>query len=121
MAHRLAASAPFLTGPSAPFYSAAVLPPCATRSDRHNVALEKLVAFEQRIKELVKTTQELRQKNQLLEQELRGLRARLASQDDANRRWERERAHIRTRVEKVLGEIELLEAWEETKEEVSLG
>lgn len=84
------------------------------------MALEKLAAFEQRIKDLVKTTQELRQKNQLLEHELRSLRARLASQDDANRRWERERALIRARVEKVLGEIELLDAWEEAKE-VSLG
>lgn len=84
------------------------------------MALEKLAAFEQRIKDLVKTTQELRQKNQVLEHELRSLRARLASQDDANRRWERERALIRARVEKVLGEIELLDAWEEAKE-VSLG
>ncbi len=84
------------------------------------MALEKLAAFEQRIKDLVKTTQELRQKNHLLEHELRSLRARLASQDDANRRWERERALIRARVEKVLGEIELLDAWEEAKE-VSLG
>lgn len=84
------------------------------------MALEKLAAFEQRIKDLVKTTQELRQKNQLLEHELRSLRARLASQDDANRRWERERALIRARVEKVLGEVELLDAWEEAKE-VSLG
>lgn len=84
------------------------------------MALEKLAAFEQRIKDLVKTTQELRQKNQLLEHEVRSLRARLASQDDANRRWERERALIRARVEKVLGEIELLDAWEEAKE-VSLG
>ncbi len=84
------------------------------------MALEKLEALEHRIKDLVKVTQELRHKNQSLEYELRAMRARLAAQDEANRRWERERAQIRARVEKVLGEVEVLEAWEESKE-VSLG
>ncbi|MFO0775654.1 MAG: hypothetical protein U0172_13420 [Nitrospiraceae bacterium] len=84
------------------------------------MALDKLGAVEQRIKDLVKVTQELRQKNQSLEQDVRTLRARLAAQDDVTRRWERERAHIRARVEKVLNEVEILEAWEESKE-VPLG
>ncbi|GKS59726.1 hypothetical protein YTPLAS18_32530 [Nitrospira sp.] len=84
------------------------------------MALEKLVALEGRIKDLVKVTQDLRHKNHQLEQELRAARARLLAQDEVNRRWERERSQIRARVEKVLGEIEILEAWEESKE-VPLG
>lgn len=94
--------------------------PVATRSDDHIVALDKLEAFEHRIKDLVKATQDLRQRNQSLEQDVRAMRARLMAQDEATRRWERERAQIRARVEKVLGEVELLECWEDSKE-VSLG
>lgn len=109
-----------MTGPRQAFYSAASVPPTATRGDYHIVALEKLEALEHRIKDLVKVTQDLRHKNQLLEQELRAARARLASQDEANRRWERERSQIRARVEKVLGEIEMLESCDDSKE-VSLG
>ena len=84
------------------------------------MALDKLAALENRIKDLVKVTQDLRQKNALLEQEVRAARARLSAQDEANKRWSRERSQIRARVEKVLGEIEILEAWEESKE-VPLG
>lgn len=84
------------------------------------MALEKLEALEGRIKDLVKTVQELRHRNQALEQEARAARARLAAQDDANKRWERERSQIRARVEKVLGEVEMLECWEDSKE-VPLG
>ncbi len=84
------------------------------------MALEKLEALEGRIKDLVKTIQELRHRNQALEEEARAARARLAAQDNANKRWERERAQIRARVEKVLGEVEMLECWEDSKE-VPLG
>ena len=84
------------------------------------MALEKLEALESRVKDLVKTLHDLRQKNQQLEQDLRAARARLLAQEEINRRWERERASIKTRVEKVLGEVELLECWEDSKE-VALG
>jgi hypothetical protein len=84
------------------------------------MALEKLEALESRVKDLVKTLHDLRQKNQQLEQDLRAARARLLAQEEINRRWERERASIKTRVQKVLGEVELLECWEDSKE-VALG
>ena len=84
------------------------------------MALEKLEALESRVKDLVKTLHDLRQKNQQLEQDLRAARARLLAQEEINRRWERERAGIKTRVQKVLGEVELLECWEDSKE-VALG
>jgi hypothetical protein len=84
------------------------------------MALEKLEALESRVKDLVKTLHDLRQKNQQLEQDLRTARARLLAQEEINRRWERERAGIKARVQKVLGEVELLECWEDSKE-VALG
>lgn len=60
--------------------------------------------------------QELKKKNSALEEELKMLRQRLASQEETNRRWERERVDIKARIEKVLGEIEMLECLEEPKE-----
>jgi FtsZ-binding cell division protein ZapB len=80
------------------------------------MALDRLDALETRIRDLVKLVQELKRKNALLEDEIKTARQRLNSQDDLNRRWEKERIDIKSRVEKVLGEIELLECADDTKE-----
>ena len=80
------------------------------------MALDRLDAFENRIKDLVKLVQELKKKNAAIEEELKVVRQRLAEKDDSNRRWEQERVDIKTRIEKVLGDIELLECLEECKE-----
>lgn len=80
------------------------------------MALDRLDALEVRIKDLVKLVQELKRRNASLEDEVRTARQRLHSQDDLNRRWEKERIDIKSRVEKVLGEIELLECADDTKE-----
>lgn len=80
------------------------------------MSLERLDALETRIRDLVKLVQELKRKNAALEEELRVARERLAIQDDLNRRWERERIDIRTRIEKVLEEMEALECLEDSKE-----
>jgi chromosome segregation ATPase len=80
------------------------------------MALDRLDAFENRIKDLVKLVQELKKKNAALEEELKVVRQRLAEKDDSNRRWEQERIDIKSRIEKVLGDIELLECLEERKE-----
>ncbi len=80
------------------------------------MALDRLDAFENRIKDLVKLVQELKKKNAALEEELKVVRQRLAEKDDSNRRWEQERVDIKSRIEKVLGDIELLECFEERKE-----
>ena len=80
------------------------------------MALDRLDALETRIRDLVKLVQELKRKNALLEDEIKTARQRLNSQDDSNRRWEKERIDIKSRVEKVLGEIELLECADDTKE-----
>lgn len=80
------------------------------------MALDQLGALEERIKDLVKLVQELKKKNAAAEDELKVVRQRLAEKDDSNRRWEQERVDIRSRIEKVLGDIELLECFEERKE-----
>jgi archaellum component FlaC len=80
------------------------------------MALDRLDALETRIKDLVKLVHELKRKNAALEEDLKSVRQRYAEQSDSNRRWERERSDIRTRIEKVLSEIELLECLEERKE-----
>ncbi|WP_455243477.1 cell division protein ZapB [Petrachloros mirabilis] len=80
------------------------------------MALDRLDALETRIKDLVKLVHELKKKNASLEDDLKGLRQRLTDESESNRRWERERGDIRFRIEKVLGDIELLECFEERKE-----
>ena len=80
------------------------------------MALDRLDAMETRIRDLVKLVQELKRKNVLLEEELKATRQRLATQDDMNRNWEKERMDIKTRIEKVMNEMELLECFEDPKE-----
>jgi hypothetical protein len=80
------------------------------------MSLERLDALEIRIRDLVKLVQDLKRKNAALEEELRLARERLSIRDDENRRWERERVDIRSRIEKVLGEIEVLECLDSSKE-----
>jgi hypothetical protein len=80
------------------------------------MALDRLDALESRIRDLVKLVQELKKKNAVAEEELKVVRHRLAEKDDSNRRWKQERIDIKSRVEKVLGDIELLECLEERKE-----
>ncbi len=80
------------------------------------MALDRLDALESRIRDLVKLIQELKKKNAGTEEELKIVRQRLAERDDMNRRWEQERVDIKSRIEKVLGDVELLECLEERKE-----
>ncbi len=80
------------------------------------MTLDRLDALEIRIRDLVKLVQDLKRKNVSLEDDLRLARERVAERDDENRRWEQERVDIRSRIEKVLGEIDLLECMDEPKE-----
>jgi FtsZ-binding cell division protein ZapB len=80
------------------------------------MSLDRLDALEGRIRDLVKLVQELKRRNAILEGELKNARERLAEQNDSNRRWERERVDIKSRIEKVLGELDLLDGYDERKE-----
>ena len=78
--------------------------------------LDKMAALEARVRGLVEVIQELRRANATLQQELRAARERMIKQDEENRRWEDERGDIRSRIEKVLAELEVLECLDESKE-----
>jgi chromosome segregation ATPase len=80
------------------------------------MTLDRLDALEIRIRDLVKLVQDLKRKIASLEDDLRLAREHVALRDDENRRWEQERVDIRSRIEKVLGEIDLLECLDESKE-----
>lgn len=80
------------------------------------MALERMEALEARIRGLVDLVQELKEKNAVLEEELRAARERLSKQNQMNRRWEVERSDVRSRIEKVLEQLESLECLEESKE-----
>lgn len=80
------------------------------------MSLDRLDALEGRIRDLVKAVQELKRRNATIEGELKLARERLAEQNDSNRRWERERVDIKSRIEKVLGELDLLDSYDERKE-----
>lgn len=80
------------------------------------MALDRLDALESRIRDLVKLIHELKKKNAVTEEELKIVRKRLAESDDMNRRWEQERVDIKSRIEKVLCDVELVECLEERKE-----
>jgi hypothetical protein len=80
------------------------------------MALEKMEALEVRVRGLVTLIQELKRTNATLQSELRLARDRLSKQIELSRRWQDERHHVRARIEKVLGELEVLDCFEEPKE-----
>jgi chromosome segregation ATPase len=80
------------------------------------MALEKMEALEVRVRGLVTLVQELKRTNASLQGELQLARDRLSKQIELSRRWEDERHHVRVRIEKVLGELEVLDCLEEPKE-----
>ncbi len=80
------------------------------------MALDKMEALETRVRGLVEMVQQLKRTNTALQEELRAARERLVKQDELRQRWEEERAGIRSRIEKVMGELDVLECMEESKE-----
>jgi hypothetical protein len=80
------------------------------------MALDKMEALETRVRGLVEMVQQLKRANATLQEELRSARERLVKQDELCQRWREERAGIRSRIEKVLNEVDSLECIEELKE-----
>ena len=83
------------------------------------MGLEKLEALEVRVKRLVDMVQDLKQANGVLQQELVQARQNLDQQEGLSQDWEEERAHIRTRMEKVLDDLHFLETQDDELQEVS--
>ncbi|MCA9472697.1 MAG: cell division protein ZapB [Nitrospirales bacterium] len=73
------------------------------------MSLEKIEALEVRVRKLVDLVVELRADKASLEDELQVARERLVKQDELTQGWEEERTSIRSRIEKVLGELEFLD------------
>ncbi len=73
------------------------------------MSLESIETLEVRVRKLVDLVVELRQDKASLEQELQEARERLGKQNEASQGWEEERTNIRSRIEKVLGELEFLD------------
>ena len=73
------------------------------------MSVDKLETLEVRVKKLLDLVIELRQDKSHLEQELESTRERLAKHEEMSEGWEEERSTIRSRIEKVLGELEFLD------------
>ena len=73
------------------------------------MSLEKIETLEVRVRKLVDLVVELRADKASLEEELQVVRERLVKQDELTQGWEEERTSIRSRIEKVLGELEFLD------------
>ncbi len=83
------------------------------------MSFEKLEALEVRVKRLVDMVQDLKQANGVLQQELAQARQSLDQQEGLSQDWEEERAHIRTRIEKVLDDLHFLETQDNELQEVT--
>ena len=73
------------------------------------MSLEKLEALEVRVRKLVELIVELRQEKTQIEEQLQLAREQLIKQEKLSQDWEDERSHIRSRIEKVLVELEFLD------------
>lgn len=73
------------------------------------MSVDKLETLEVRVKKMLDLIVELRRDKSHLEQELESTREQLAKQQEMTDGWEDERGAIRTRIEKVLGELEFLD------------
>ena len=73
------------------------------------MSLEKMEALEVRVKRLVDMVRHLKQANDLLQEKLDQTHERLGQQESLSRDWEKERVHIRTKIEKVLDDLHFLE------------
>jgi len=73
------------------------------------VSVEKMEKLEVRVRKLLDLVVDLRQNQSNLEQELDATRERLAKHQDMSEGWEDERSTIRSKIEKVLDELEFLD------------
>lgn len=76
------------------------------------MALDKMAALEAKIRSMVELIQSLKKANMTLEGELRAARERLSKQEEISSRWEKERDDVRSRIEKVLDDLDVIEQFE---------
>ncbi len=73
------------------------------------MAVDKLASLEARVRDLLELIQTLKRENAGLKSDLRVARERLVRQQTSGDQWISERADIKTRIEKVLNDLDSLE------------
>ncbi len=73
------------------------------------MAVDKLASLEARVRDLLELIQTLKRENAGLKSDLRAARERLVRQQTSGDQWITERADIKTRIEKVLNDLDSLE------------
>ncbi len=73
------------------------------------MSLEKMEALEVRVRQLVDMVQELKQTKSSLQEELRLTQEQLMKQEVLSHDWEEERKTIKSRIERILDELDGLE------------
>ncbi len=85
------------------------------------MGFEKMDALEVRVRRLVDMIQDLQQTNSALRRQLSLAKEELSKRESGFHEWESEREHIKSRIEKVLGELDGLESLDADPEEVADG
>ena len=73
------------------------------------MSLEKMETLEVRVRGLVELVQELKQANGSLQQQLNLAQEELSRQEALAREWEEERGNVKSRIERVLEQLDGLE------------
>lgn len=73
------------------------------------MSLEKMEALEVRVRQLVDLVQELKQTNGSLQRELHVNQEQLMKQEALSHEWEEERKTIKSRIERIIDELDGLE------------
>ena len=73
------------------------------------MSLEKMETLEVRVRGLVELVQELKQVNGSLQQQLNLVQEELSRQEALAREWEEERGNVKSRIERVLEQLDGLE------------
>ena len=73
------------------------------------MGVDKLASLEARVRDLLELIQTLKRENAGLKSDLRAARERLVRQQTNDDQWVTERADIKTRIEKVLQDLDSLE------------
>ncbi len=85
------------------------------------MSFDKMDALEVRVRQLVDRVQGLQQANQSLRQQVSLAKEALSKHESGSHEWELEREQIKSRIEKVLGELDGLELPHADLEEVADG
>lgn len=76
------------------------------------MSLEKMETLEVRVRGLVELVRELKESNASLQEQLNLAQEELSRREDYGREWEEERGNIKLRIERVLEQLDSMDASE---------